>query len=139
MHTGNMGLLLICGKKSYGFSYSTMNYIRQELIQAYILWRQHQDLSTEDLERVISSDTIDYQLFEKLDYNECGIFEGLYRFVNHSDCDGTWSWIDAGYILTTFNALRHNLKERSSCHYHYDGLKTILYYSADKEKDIQFC
>lgn len=136
-----MGLDLVCGRKSVGMSYSSMQRRRRDWMEAYIKWSKVQPeyLPAQLVQECIQEDGIDYDLFSTLRI-DCGIFDGLQRFIDHSDCDGHWSEYDSAFILTTLLALTPFLWEMSPQDFE-DGrylLHDLLQYSVRSRRDIQF-
>lgn len=88
---------------------------------------------------IISTDDINYSLFESVD----GWLTGTHAFVNHSDCDGMWDSDEAAAILKGVQTLKPFF-DATDAEYYFDEdgtyyLEKILRYSINHKKDIVFC
>lgn len=153
-----MGLDIYCkGFESVRVgSYSTVQEIRKHWIGAYIQYLrsiQYKEQEIEKLEITIQKKfvgklegcDIDYELFSELRIEEQG-FDGLDKFVNHSDCEGDWPYEDVGEILTTLGLIRNFLKSITfDWHFYKKGevdryyLEDMFEYSVQYEKDVFLC
>lgn len=104
-----MELELVCGLKSIRLPYSYMENMKKQWIEAYIKWSHQQNelLPTEEIDSCIKkTGEIDYEMFRFI-YNECGVFNGLKRFVDHKN---SWSKYDSAFIMTTLLQLSSYLQ-----------------------------
>lgn len=140
-----MGLDIYCnGTESVRVgSYSTVHLIRKDWIKAYIDYLKSINNFDSKLEKTITQeDRIDYRLFETLHMEEKG-FHGLYTFVNHSDCEGMWTYEEIEYILETLNLIRDHLKDNTfTWHFTQDGryyLEDLFEHSLKNQEDVILC
>ena len=142
-------------------SYSTVQEIRKHWIGAYIQYLRSIQYKEQEIEKleitiqkkfvgklegsVMYSENIDYELFSELRIEEQG-FDGLDKFVNHSDCEGEWPYEDVEEILTTLGLIRKFLKpitfdwdfyKKGEADRYY--LEDIFEYSVQYEKDVMLC
>ena len=128
-------------------SYSTVHLIRKDWINAYIGYlksiKADEDLIAKLEKTITREDRIDYRLFEGLYTTIEKGFDGLYTFVNHSDCDGIWTHEEIGYILETLHLIRIHLKENTfTWHFLQDGryyLEDLFEYSIQNQQDVILC
>lgn len=141
----NMGLELICGKQSVHMPYSYIQKIRRHWITAYCNWAQDHGYpadvpNREKLMECLNSENIDYDAFSEIKA-DCGVYQGLKRFVDHSDCDGEWSEYDSAFILTTLLQLNPYLAKIAPQDFDENGkyfLKEILHHSVLERSSIFF-
>jgi len=137
-----MGLDLYCGNMVQRFgSYSIVHKVRILWIKAYSMWLKSQDKDNSMLLATIKTDNdINYKKFGTLQIQTMG-FEGLYAFVYHSDCDGSWDVEEVEIILETLNLIKLYLKELSLLFFEENGdyyLEKILKHSLATYNQIEF-
>lgn len=138
-----MGLDIVCGALGERVgSYSGVQ--RQRIAWIRSEARRQESINNKSTakamrETILSTQEIDYSLFEKTD----GWLEGTQAFVNHSDCDGTWDPDEAAAILEAVQTLKPFFEAEDLDYYFYeDGsyyLDEILRHSVTHNQDIVFC
>lgn len=115
-----MGLDLYCGDVSVRVgSYSTVHVIRNFMIKLLVFWLAHgsHNLSSENVQRLtelfqemVRNDyDVDYVYIEKnlqtltREFTRLG-WLGLFNWIFHSDCDGTFSSDDSKEVLSFLEA-----------------------------------
>lgn len=118
-----MGLDLFCNSYDIKMgSYTTVHKIRKYWIVAYIKYLESTNgpiVLLYELKQVINDDEINYDKFTRISSDHEG-FEGLKDFVDHSDCEGEWSYQEVESILETLELIRQYLKVESSS-WDFDG------------------
>lgn len=142
-----MSLTLHCGAQATRFgSYNYVHKVRRNWIIAYYRWAKEEggrgDAFKEKVRDTLTPDAdIDYETFEKLE-SDCPVFQGLRRFVFHSDYDGTWNVLDSEDILHTLSCLKPYLKKSEPSNFDTTTgkyyLEDILLESVQTGQDIWF-
>jgi hypothetical protein len=137
-----MGLDLFCGDHG-GIkmgSYSMVHEIRLHWIKAFIKYLNSINEICPPLNNSIQKGDIDYREFEKIKCNQQG-FQGLFVFVNHSDCEGIWTPEEIEDIMTTLNLIRLYLKD-ITYEWHFQEteyyLEDLFNYSIETHEIITF-
>jgi hypothetical protein len=143
-----MGLDLICDDMHIHVgSYHTIHSMRIDWINAYIAFMREKDQNTVSftnidiqLSNIIRNQMIDYYNLKKINFENL-IFNGLMTFVNHSDCDGTFSSQECCNILITLTIIKPYLKQQNESKFNNDiyFIEPIIIHSIIHNKKIDFC
>lgn len=138
-----MGLDLFC-ENHEGIkmgSYSMVHKVRLHWIKAFLEYLNSKNIECQSLNNVIQKENIDYEEFEKVKCNEPG-FEGLFVFVNHSDCEGIWTPEEIKEIMITLNLIRSYLKDKTY-EWHFQEneyyLEDLFGHCIETDEMITFC
>lgn len=142
-----MGLSLWCDSINVRVgSYSQVHMERRHWIEAVIKYLKDNNIDTkleEELDNWIGHDTI-HSGIEYINVSDKPSvllkkynLEGLYKFVNHSDCEGFLTPYESELILDTLKKIIKYLKNETNIEDHY--LYPILDYSIKNKTNIEFC
>ena len=137
-----MGLDLVCGDKCARVgSYSTVQRLRAFFIMADADRVDTENPRTASRMRGVAGegDRIDYKKFASMTCWSAGVRV----FVNHSDCDGSWTPDEASDILDAVSTLRPYLLKRCPQFFYEEDdefyLEELLRHSTETHENILFC
>lgn len=137
-----MGLDLVCDCGSRGArvgSYSTVHRVRVMFIRAEAMAQEDEELASKMRAVALTDEKVDYTAFQGIS----NWSDGTKAFVNHSDCDGEWSYHEIRGILDAVKALRSFMMELCPNYFYEEDdefyLEDFFRHCVERKECVLFC